>query len=82
MIRIRLREVMEAYEARTGERVTYARLAETTGLARSTIESMGARPTYNATLEVIDRLCTALACSIQDLLEQAGEDENTCAPPH
>lgn len=70
MIRIRLREAMEAHDRRSGERMTYARLAELTGLAKATIESMGARPGYNATLEAVDRLCGALGCSPGDILER------------
>lgn len=65
---------MEAYEHRAHQRVTYAQLADLTGLSRSTIESIGARPAYNATLDVIDRLCAALGCSPEDLLERVDDD--------
>jgi len=73
VIRIKLREAMDAYERRCGERLTYGRLAELTGLARATIESIGARTGYNATLEVVDRLCEALGCSPGDILERVDE---------
>jgi DNA-binding Xre family transcriptional regulator len=68
MIEVRLRETMEAYRRRTGERMTYHNLAEKTGLARSTIESVAARKGYNASLATIDRLCWALGCQPGELL--------------
>jgi DNA-binding Xre family transcriptional regulator len=76
LIKIKLREMREQYERSHGEHLTYARLAEITGLARATIESIGARQGYNATLDVIDRLCAALECGPSELLERvADEDE-------
>lgn len=60
---------MEAYQRRTGVRVTYARLAQRTGLSRATIESVATRPNYNASLRTIDAICNELGCSPGDLLE-------------
>ncbi|MEM8625806.1 MAG: helix-turn-helix transcriptional regulator [Pseudomonadota bacterium] len=71
MIEIMLREAMDAYEARTGERLTYADLADRTGLSRATIESMAARPGYNASLKAIDLLCDALRCELVALLRRS-----------
>lgn len=72
MIEVRLREVMERYSARTGERITYSILSERTGLSRSTLESIGTRSDYNATLGVIDKICEALGCALAELLERPG----------
>ncbi|KAB2912692.1 MAG: helix-turn-helix transcriptional regulator [Hyphomicrobiaceae bacterium] len=69
MIRIRLREMLDAFCARTGERLTYEKLADRTGLARATIESMATRERYNASLLTIERVCRALHCQPGDLLE-------------
>lgn len=68
MIVIQLKEALDAYEARSGERLTYADLASRTGLARSTIESIATRPGYNTSLQTIDKLCLALGCEPGDLL--------------
>lgn len=68
LIRILLRDALDAYERRTGLRLTYAQLADATGLSKSTIESIGARPSYNATLDVVDKLCEALRCSPAEIL--------------
>ncbi len=75
MIIIRLREMMDAYEARTGQRVTYASLASATGLSRPTLESMATRPGYNASLATIERICMALHCTPGDLLALSAESK-------
>ena len=59
---------MDLYEARTGVRVTYAELADRTGLSLPTIQSVGSREHYNATLEAIERLCLALGVTPGELL--------------
>ena len=76
MIRVRLREAMEGHRRRTGERMTYERLAQTTGLSRRTLESLASRPGYNSTLDTIAKLCHALGCRPGDLLVLDPEDPN------
>lgn len=68
-VTIRLREAMDSYAQRTGEKMTYPILAERTGLARATLESIATRANYNATLHVLVALCEALDCNLQDLVE-------------
>ena len=80
MIVVRLREVMERHRRRTGIRLTYRELAERTGLSESTVQSIGARPSYNTTLGPIDLLCRALNCSVEDLLEH-GPDASEKGKP-
>jgi DNA-binding Xre family transcriptional regulator len=69
VIVIRLRQAMERYRERHGERITYEILARRTGLSRATIESMATRVAYNASLRTVARLCGALDCLPGDLLE-------------
>jgi DNA-binding Xre family transcriptional regulator len=79
MIRVRLREAIKAYSTRSGKRLTYAQLSELAGVSRATIESLAARPGYNATLDLIDKLCAALECSPAELLERVNRDsEQRC----
>ena len=68
MITVLLKDAMESYRQRTGKRMTYEILAEQTGLARATLESLGARDGYNTSLRTIDRICAALDCSPADVL--------------
>lgn len=74
MIRVRLREAMRAHEERTGRRVTYESLAAEAGIAVATLQSLGSRPGYNATLATVGRICRALGCTPGELLEFEGDD--------
>ncbi|MGD8454051.1 MAG: helix-turn-helix transcriptional regulator [Phycisphaerae bacterium] len=69
MIAIKLREAMEAYRRRSGERLTYEKLAQRSGIAKQTLHTIGSRDDYNATLELIEKLCIALDTTPGDLLE-------------
>lgn len=62
---------MDAYAARTGDRMTYDSLAAATGISVATLQSLGSRTTYNATLATIGKLCRVLGCTPGDLLEMA-----------
>ena len=64
-----MREQMTAYRERTGEALTYAVLAERTGLSRFSLESLATRESYNTTLDTVERICIALGCGPGDLLE-------------
>ena len=75
MIFVKLRIAMENYERSTGERMTYEILADKTGLARATLESIASRKSYNTRLSTIDRLCEALNCQPGDLLEYVSDAE-------
>jgi DNA-binding Xre family transcriptional regulator len=66
---IKLREAMLAYKRRTGERMTYALLAERTGIAQGTLRNIGSQPTYNATIATLTSICIALDVTPGDLLE-------------
>jgi DNA-binding Xre family transcriptional regulator len=78
-MKVLLREQMEAYRRRTGEALTYGKLAERTGISRSSLESLATRPTYNATLATIERICKALQCTPGDLLEVEPSSSATAA---
>lgn len=69
MIRVKLREVLESLQNDAGEKMTYARLAEITGLSQATLESLASRESYNTRLSTIDALCNALRCTPEDILE-------------
>jgi transcriptional regulator with XRE-family HTH domain len=70
MIRVRLREAMESYASRTGEKLTYERLSSLSGISRAALESLAGRQSYNPTLDVIDKLCKALGSTPAELLER------------
>jgi DNA-binding Xre family transcriptional regulator len=70
---IKLREAIQAYKLRTGERMTYGILAERTGLAEPTLENIGGRRKHNANLSTIAKICGALGIAPGDLLELVEE---------
>ncbi len=80
MLKVKLRKAMDLYRERTGVRITYEVLAERTGLSRRTLESLASRKSYNTRLSTIEKLCIALSCKPEDLLEMApdqkGKNEN------
>jgi DNA-binding Xre family transcriptional regulator len=65
---IKLREAVLAYKRRTGERMTYAILAERTGLAQGTLHNIGGQRSYNATLKTIALICRELGVTPGELL--------------
>jgi DNA-binding Xre family transcriptional regulator len=73
MLRIKLRDAMEAYRVRTGEKLTYEALAVISGLSIATLQSMAARPHYNTRISTIEKLCVVLGCLPGDLLELVSE---------
>lgn len=80
MVAIKLREAMEAYRRKTGERMTYRRLAERTGIAQGTLEVIGRRLGYNATLATIEKICHALEVPLHDMLEVIDEPPKSKRP--
>jgi putative transcriptional regulator len=79
VIQIKLREMMKDYRRRTGERMTYDRLAERTGLSQATLASLASRDAYDTRLSTIEKLCRALGCTPGELLD-LGTDEANAAP--
>ena len=69
MIRYRLRERMADYQFETGEKVTLTKIAESTGINRSTLSKLSTQRNYNTTTEVLDKLCAFFKCEIGDIAE-------------
>lgn len=69
MLDVKLKRVLDAYQERTGERLTYGELSKRTGLSIATIESLATRPGYNTRLSTIEKLCKELGCQPGDFLE-------------
>ena len=69
MVRVKLREAMEAYRFRTGKRLTYATLAKMAGVGQGTLSSIGSRAGYNVTLATVEKISIALETPFFDLIE-------------
>ena len=79
MIIVKLREAIERHRHRTGSRLTYAKLAEMTGLSLATVDAIASRQSYNPTLMTIEKLCRVLECTPGQLLE-ISPDRNSSTP--
>jgi DNA-binding Xre family transcriptional regulator len=69
MIVVKLREAMEAYRRRTGERMTYEKLAALTGISVGTLESIGSRLAYTPTFANVEKLCRTLDVPLHEMVE-------------
>ena len=69
MLTIKLKDAMEAYRRRTGERMKYRRLWEITGISESTLKKIGSSLTKHTTLSNVEKLCRALGVTPGDMLE-------------
>ncbi len=69
MIKVKLRQKIEEYKRESGERLTYSDIADQTGLSKATLEALGSRDDYNATLSTIDSLCAFFKCDVDQLLQ-------------
>ena len=68
MLVVKLRDAMEEYRRRTGERITYPKLSERTGIAVSTLRKIGSEMGKHTTLANVEKICTALGVSTGELL--------------
>ncbi len=69
MITIKLKEAMEAYHRRTGQRMTYKKLSEMTGISESTLRKTGSILSYHPTWDNVEKLCRTLEVPLHDMLE-------------
>lgn len=68
MLRFRLKELISDKQFNEGRRVTLGEVSEATGIHRATLSKIANHQGYNATADVIDRLCTYFEVPIQDLV--------------
>lgn len=68
MLVVKLRDAMEEYRRRTGERITYPKLSERTGIAVSTLSKIGSEMGKHTTLVNVEKICTVLGVSTGELL--------------
>ena len=78
MLTFDLRTLLQEYEARTGIHLSYSELAKLTNLSVDTLKSLGTRATYNATLQSLSIICSAVGANPIKYLtwnsEQNGND--------
>ncbi len=57
MIRFRLKELIAEKEFQEGRRVTMEGISQATGIHRTTLSKIANNKGYNATTDVLDKLC-------------------------
>ena len=75
MIRFHLRRLISDWEFREGCRLTIAKLAEGSNIARPTLSRILNQRGYNTTTENLGKLCAFFGCRIEDLVEYIPDDE-------
>ena len=69
MIRLRLKELVADKEFREGRRVSMEEISSATGIHRTTLSRIANQKGYNATTEVLDKLCAFFQVSIEKIAE-------------
>ena len=72
MIRIKLSEVLGR------KKMTRKKLSELIGVRPNTIGDLYNEKVRKIDLDLLDRMCTVLECSVSDLLEHVTETEDHC----
>ncbi|MGF1607282.1 MAG: helix-turn-helix domain-containing protein [Rhodothalassiaceae bacterium] len=74
MLRFRLKELIADREFREGRRITLDEIAEATGIHRTTLSKIANHRGYNASSEIIDKLCTYFRVPVGELMVHILED--------
>ena len=69
MIRFRLKELIADKEFKEGRRVSMEEVSSATGIHRTTLSRIANQKGYNATTEVLDKLCAFFQVSIDKIAE-------------
>ncbi len=68
VIKANIKVLIATREQDTGEKLTYERLSEGTGLSRHTIRRLAENQTARVDLTTLDKLCKFFNCDVGDLL--------------
>ena len=74
MLRFKLKERIADREFRDGRVITLIEIAEATGVHRMTLSKIANHRGYNATADVLDRLCGYFSCRIEELVEHIPDE--------
>ncbi|WP_417832805.1 helix-turn-helix domain-containing protein [Terasakiella sp.] len=64
---IPLKELIADKEFKEGRRITLAEIAQETGLHRATLSKLANQKGYNATTDVLDKLCVYFSVELGEL---------------
>lgn len=74
MLRFRLKELIADKQFKENRRVTLDEIANETGVHRTTLSKVANQRGYNASADIIDKLCTFFDVEVGDLVVRVLED--------
>ena len=77
MIRFRLKELMADKGFKEDRRVTFDEISKATGIHRTTLTKVANQKGYNASTDIVDKLCDFFQVSVGDLLVHIPEASGT-----
>ncbi len=69
MIRFRLKELIAEKEFQDGKRLTLEQVAKDTGIHRTTLSKIANNKGYNATTDILDKLCEYFEVELSQVAE-------------
>lgn len=75
MLRFRLKELIADKQFKEDRRVTLDEIAGATGIHRTTLSKVANQRGYNASTDIIDKLCTYFDVEVGDLVVRVKEGE-------
>lgn len=73
MIRFRVKQRIADRQFQTGRHTSLTEVARAIGVTRGTLSKMANQSDYNATLNLVDRLCTYFDCEVGEIIERVPE---------
>jgi len=68
MIRFRLRELMADKGFNEGRKITFEEVSRETGIHRTTLTKVANQKGYNASTDIIDKLCSYFQVPVQKMI--------------
>ena len=73
MIRFHIKERLADRQFQTGRHTSLTEVSRAIGVTRGTLSKMANQSDYNATLDLVDRLCTYFDCEVAEIIERVPE---------
>ena len=75
MIRFRLRELMADKGFNEDRKITFEEVSRETGIHRTTLTKVANQKGYNASTDIIDKLCSYFQVPVQKIIEHIPDSE-------
>ena len=67
MIRFKLKELIAEKSFNEDQRITIEEVSKATGIHRTTLSKLANKKGYNASTDVLDKLCAYFKCEVSDV---------------